>query len=177
MNCFFRKLGFVYVEQGNVIQLFLSVIFFWGLSWLNVWVDGVSGWSWCLAGGKGWWLRPGSRSQVKVKYFIIVYSSTSIRFPHLCQEYHDSFVTANDRGMRALGMVHVRAWAGKKSGIIFFLFLLFFWAVVNCSFMTGAWYLVHLFFVPLLMFFVLLPPSLIPLLRHYQHTETVVFVL
>ena len=65
-------------------------------------------------------LRPGSRSQVKVKYFIIVYSSTSIRFPHLCQEYHDSFVTANDRGMRALGMVHLRAWVGKEGGIIFF---------------------------------------------------------
>ena len=33
----------------------------------------------------------------KVEYFIIHYTSTSIRLPHLCQGYHDHcVVTAND---------------------------------------------------------------------------------
>ena len=35
----------------------------------------------------------------KSEYFIIPYTSTSIRFPHLCQGYHDHcIVTANDGG-------------------------------------------------------------------------------
>ena len=48
--------------------------------------------------------RARTRSQAFVEYFIILYTSTSIRFSHLCQGYHDHcVVTANDGGMRRLG--------------------------------------------------------------------------
>ena len=55
---------------------------------------------WCLAVGKDAESRARTRSQVE--YFVIPYTSTSIRLLHLCQRYH-CLVTANDGNMGMLG--------------------------------------------------------------------------
>ena len=77
-----------------------------------------------------------TRSQVKVEYFIIPYTSTSTRLPDLCQGYHDDFVvTANDGGMKMLGggSFMLGLWLGEKGWVsyFFYFFLFFFLLLLN----------------------------------------------
>ena len=49
----------VYYGQGSTIWLLEGGSHFWILcfSWLTVWADGINKWGWCLAGGRGCWLK------------------------------------------------------------------------------------------------------------------------
>ena len=74
--------------------------------------------------------RAHTRSQLQVEYFIIPYTSISIRLPHLCQGYHDHcVVTANDGGMGRLkgGSFMLGFGCGDREWVSFFnFFVLFF---------------------------------------------------
>ena len=63
------------------------------------------------------------RSQVRIEYNIIPYTSTPITLPHLCQGYHDHcIVTSSDGGDGKVGgwFIYVRVWVGGQGvGIIF----------------------------------------------------------
>ena len=61
------------------------------------------------------------RSQVKVEYFIIPYTSTLIRLSHLYQEFcAHCIIIMNDGGWVGGGwLVHIRVWVGGQAmGII-----------------------------------------------------------
>ena len=78
----------------------------------------------------------------KCKLNIIPYTSTSIRFPYLCQGYHDRCVdTANNLGMGRLrgggGGSFMLGYVRVGGGGQLFIYVRVY-AVVNCSFMTGA---------------------------------------
>ena len=72
--------------------------------------------------------RASSRSQVWVEYNIIIYTSTSIILPHLCQGYHGQcIVTSSDRGMGQSGagsFILGFGW-GTKGGYHIFSFFVF----------------------------------------------------
>ena len=70
-------------------------------SWLIVWADGINKCGWCLAGGRGCWLK-GLYQIARVSWNLIIpYTSTFIRLSHLYQVCHVHCIAiTNDRGMR-----------------------------------------------------------------------------
>ena len=57
-----------------------------------------------------------TRFQVKVEYFIIPYTSTSIRLPHLCEGYHDHCSTTANDGKVGEGVIYVKIMGGGTGG-------------------------------------------------------------
>ena len=59
-----------------------------------------------------------TRSQVKVDYFNIPYTSTFIRFSHFYQEYHvHCIVVMNDGGERGC-LIYITVWVGGQGACI-----------------------------------------------------------
>ena len=129
--------------------------------WLIVWADGVNQYDWCLAGGRGCWLK-GPHPIPSVSW--IIHHCTPIRLPHLCQGAMTIVLLLQMMGTLAegwegLGFIYVR---GQWIGIIFSIFFTVF--VLLLIFLS---WLVHdsfsvCFFVPFL-----LSLFLVPLIRHY----------
>ena len=65
----------------NLISGFLA--FFW----LIVWADGINKCGWCLAEGRGCWLKGPHQIPSVSWLFIIPYASTFIKLSHLYQEF------------------------------------------------------------------------------------------
>ena len=74
------------------------------------------------AGDANWGAH--TRCQVYVEYFIILYTSTFIRLPHLCQEFYIHCIAIINDGRMAkegggAGLIYIRLWVrGAGVGII-----------------------------------------------------------
>ena len=94
-KCIVFDLGFVYIGQGITSRIWISFLdfVFHGLGQielLNVaWIFQEAGDAGSLAC---------TRSQVKVDYFIILYTSIFIRFSHLYQECNTHFIVVRNNG-------------------------------------------------------------------------------
>ena len=88
-------------KQYNTTSWELSLISeFFDFFWLIDWADGISKCGWCLAGGRGCWLKGPHQIPSVSWIYIILYTSTFIRLPHFCNKFYvHCIVITNDRGM------------------------------------------------------------------------------
>ena len=97
--CLSRGFCVLRPRQYSIICWELNLISgFFVFSWSIVWVDGINKCSWCLAGGRGCWLK-GLHQIPSVSWiYMIPYTSTYRRLPHLCEEFYDHCIVITNGG-------------------------------------------------------------------------------
>ena len=106
-----QGVGSLYVSKSSMIQFVGSWISFLDsllYSWLIVWVYGINKCGWCLAAGRGCWLKALCQILSVGDYFTIPYTSTFIRLSNFYQECHVScIVIMINGGMGKVGVVYL----------------------------------------------------------------------
>ena len=125
-----------------------NIFGFFAFFWLRVWVDGINKCGWCLAGGRGSWLKcphqipsakfqiPNTKSQARTK-------SSFLTLPHLldcliCTRNSVSIVLLlwMMGGWDRWGVVDSYQGVGEGTGGGYYLIVLFISAFVLCSLMS-----------------------------------------
>ena len=107
---------------------------FFAFFWLVVWADGINKCGWCLAGSRGCWLKCLHQIQSVSWNFIILYTSTFIRYSHLYQNF-----------VSIVLLLWMMGGLGRREGG---------WFISWCGWGARGWVLSHSFFN--LCFFLLL---------------------
>ena len=115
-------LGSVSIGQGGTIWELNLISGFFGFFWLIVWADGINKCGWCLAGGRGCWLK-GPHQIPSVSWIFHhslhfhIYQIASFASGILCPLY--CYYEWWGDGIGGGWLLHIRVWVGGQGvGII-----------------------------------------------------------